>query len=584
MKKLKKILSVVLTLAMVLGMSVTTWAAEGVNKKVGTSDDTGKIVIENVEPNVTVELYKIIEATYDANKNFSGYAVTNGAYETILKGTEDKVDFATLANIDAAKINSLGAAKVDDTKVTATFDYTTQNASEVEPVQKELGRYTCDSLGVGMYLVVLSGAESTIYNYAVASIYYTVEGNDNVIVDGDTAGKALNILDATIVAKASDHPTVEKTAKENGTVTNSVDIGDKVDYEVVIEPVPYYAGSNPVLKVEDTLSDGLSLDTEAGIVVTAFKQGQETEGTTLNPTIDLKETTPHQKIKVDFVENGAYLLNEYAGGKVVIKYSAILNKNAGINEVGNGNDVVLTYAKDSKVEGNEGTDEDKTFTYTFDIDGGVNGSTSITEITSGILTKTGEDGPDITIGEKVIENVLEGAEFTLYTVNPDTFTATDDDTLENHKYTNKVFGGTVTSKGNGQLPIYGLAEGTYYLKETKAPDGYSLNTHVFEIKIEASYHEEADKDKKIEIGQLKSWTITIDGKTTNTFTVEHKGEDVVVKKNDDNTIKDVTIANTKLSSLPSTGGIGTTIFTIGGCAIMILAAGLYFASRRKSAK
>ena len=42
--------------------------------------------------------------------------------------------------------------------------------------------------------------------------------------------------------------------------------------------------------------------------------------------------------------------------------------------------------------------------------------------------------------------------------------------------------------------------------------------------------------------------------------------------------------NTKLSSLPSTGGIGTTIFTIGGCAIMIVAAGLYFASRRKSSK
>ena len=44
------------------------------------------------------------------------------------------------------------------------------------------------------------------------------------------------------------------------------------------------------------------------------------------------------------------------------------------------------------------------------------------------------------------------------------------------------------------------------------------------------------------------------------------------------------IVNTKLVALPSTGGIGTTIFTIGGCAIMILAAGLYFMSRRKSVK
>ena len=55
----------------------------------------------------------------------------------------------------------------------------------------------------------------------------------------------------------------------------------------------------------------------------------------------------------------------------------------------------------------------------------------------------------------------------------------------------------------------------------------------------------------------------------------------IVVAGDNNVTK---IPNTKLSSLPSTGGIGTTIFTIGGCAIMILAAALYFASRRKTAK
>ena len=43
-----------------------------------------------------------------------------------------------------------------------------------------------------------------------------------------------------------------------------------------------------------------------------------------------------------------------------------------------------------------------------------------------------------------------------------------------------------------------------------------------------------------------------------------------------------TMNDTKLSALPGTGGIGTTIFTIGGCLIMIAAAGLFFASRRKT--
>jgi LPXTG-motif cell wall-anchored protein len=44
------------------------------------------------------------------------------------------------------------------------------------------------------------------------------------------------------------------------------------------------------------------------------------------------------------------------------------------------------------------------------------------------------------------------------------------------------------------------------------------------------------------------------------------------------------VLDTQLSALPSTGGIGTTIFTIAGCLIMVAAAGLFFVSRRKSAK
>ena len=56
------------------------------------------------------------------------------------------------------------------------------------------------------------------------------------------------------------------------------------------------------------------------------------------------------------------------------------------------------------------------------------------------------------------------------------------------------------------------------------------------------------------------------------------GTEVEVELKDDNPY---VIKNTKINSLPSTGGIGTTIFTIGGCAIMVAAAGLFFASRRK---
>lgn len=92
----------------------------------------------------------------------------------------------------------------------------------------------------------------------------------------------------------------------------------------------------------------------------------------------------------------------------------------------------------------------------------------------------------------------------------------------------------------GELKVTGLGDGTYFFEETKAPDGYSIN----------------------EDGA----TVTIEGSAT------------------ENVSMDTYVIDTKLSSLPSTGGIGTTIFTIGGCVIMIAAAGLFFASRRKESK
>ena len=99
-------------------------------------------------------------------------------------------------------------------------------------------------------------------------------------------------------------------------------------------------------------------------------------------------------------------------------------------------------------------------------------------------------------------------------------------------------GATTLVATNGTLKVTGLDEGNYEFKETKAPTGYSVNSANKAFTITASDNAEVSVDA----GQF---------------------------------------VNTKLSALPETGGIGTTIFTIVGCGIMIAAAGLFFASRRK---
>ena len=102
--------------------------------------------------------------------------------------------------------------------------------------------------------------------------------------------------------------------------------------------------------------------------------------------------------------------------------------------------------------------------------------------------------------------------------------------------------------------------------------GWVLNG---ELKVLDDY----DEDTAEEAGAVKAYkkfgtesTSTVTGTVTN----ESESGKGIVSYGD--------IANTKLIALPSTGGIGTTIFTIGGCAIMIIAAALFFATRRKAEK
>lgn len=104
----------------------------------------------------------------------------------------------------------------------------------------------------------------------------------------------------------------------------------------------------------------------------------------------------------------------------------------------------------------------------------------------------------------------------------------------------------VETGSDGTATVYGLdGDLTYYFVEVKAPAGYSLN----------------DADNTFTWTPVVNTNGTEEGKTGA-----------------------VTVTDTKLTQLPSTGGIGTTIFTVVGCLIMIAAAAMFFVSRRRTEK
>lgn len=576
MKKLKRILAILMAMAMVLGMAVTASAATNADNIVGTSDDTGDITVSGVTQEegktITVKAYPIAMATYDANGKFNGYSNEWGIANLTAPTADELANIAAGKKADGSEVKALPAA----------VDMIYQNDAN--------NSYKKENVEVGMYLVMVEGSEASTYNPAVVSVNYVNSNGATVLENGDVS----MVTDGTTWVKKSGTPEVDKVigdTQATGDEDSTGNVGDTVPYTVTINPVPSYEGNYPKLNVVDTLSAGLtyvqnSLKVRVTPTVPTTKDNPatEAEGKLLTEGTDYTLTVSGQTITVDFVVGGAYTLNNYHGQVVTINYDATINANAKLNEIANENHVVLNYTKDSKTNGNDGSHDDKTYTYVFDIDGelegdGTTGSKENVIDTTHIINKLGEEiaKKDTVIeGETVYKDdklPLEGAEFTLYT-----------DAGCNTKYTNTNFDGTVSSSKLGQLHMTGLEADTYYLKETKAPSGYSLNTHVY--KIEISYV--AD-----EAGVMTSWNVKIDDVSVATFNVEHttandgtvtvtvtRGNDIT--KEADSSFEGLNIHNTKLNSLPSTGGIGTYIFTIAGIIIMAAAAGFFFVSRRKA--
>ena len=118
---------------------------------------------------------------------------------------------------------------------------------------------------------------------------------------------------------------------------------------------------------------------------------------------------------------------------------------------------------------------------------------------------------------------------------------------------------------NGEIFVSGLAKGTYYLVETKPKDGYNLLKAPVEVKIETSY-------------SLTSTTKTEtkDGKTTTTTTITNGTTDAGVFT--------TVVKNSKGFTLPTTGGIGTFVFTFAGIAMMAAAVILLITGKKKKAE
>ena len=468
MKKMRKIFAVLLTLAMVLGMSMTTFAAKVTNQY------TDKITVTNLAADVdtTLKLYNIIYLDQDDAGNQT-WKVVDWAKDFVSEVTAD---------------GEFKVTDADGLRNAADADTTIEDVREVEHGTS----HEFTGLPIGAY-VIRAFDEKGTYSLMVANTYNK---------DGETymASKSANV-----VAKMSGY-NVKKEAEDK-----FVHRGQRVNFTVTTQMASKTNAEGKKLEKFKVIDTSKGLKEDSFILESVVIAGTERKAD-VNAS-KISATTNDKGEVVYTVDLSNFIATTEAGATIVVKYSAIV--------------------EDDHTYNNSATVNSDTVQYGGGTVDGFMGNVTLKKVDTN-------------------KNVLNGAEFQLLKVTP----AKEDGTEVTKTPVNvvKVSAGeykvalegeegvtTTLVATNGTLKVTGLDEGNYEFKETKAPVGYKVNSENKAFTIIANEKAEV----KVDAGEF---------------------------------------INTKLSALPSTGGIGTTIFTIAGCAIMVAAAGLFFASRKRTSK
>lgn len=332
MKSMKKIITLIMALALILSLSVTAFADE--DTTVGSSETTkGSITIDNAIPGQTYTLYKVLNLeSYDSEAG--NYAYT---------GTSEWAEFITGSQV----FTYTGSYISGETYVTWSGKYTAAQVADMmlthienmatpipytDSVTADSTTVTFDNLDLGYYLVVSSAGYT-------CSLDTT---NNNVVM-----------------REKNEVPTVTKEVKEGETwgETNDASIGDVIDFQTTIT-VPVGA-KNLVLhdKMDSTLALKTSDDYEAAFTIT-FEDGTAVDSSYWGLNVSCADGCTFE---IDFEDA---LFSDFAvNTKIIVAYQATLTKDAIIGEVGNVNDTWGTYG-DNETE----TTHDSTVTYTYEFD------------------------------------------------------------------------------------------------------------------------------------------------------------------------------------------------------------------------
>lgn len=518
MKKLvSRFMAVLMAMTMILSMSMTAFAAEA---------SKGTLTVNNTVEGKTLDLYQIFTAT----KNGENVAYTlNSAYEGFFKNNtripesesltgealSEKAYEYVKTQVGEDGKNGTGFAKEILGWILANADTV---AATHTTAPTTAGTTVINNLDYGYYVVYPLGATDT--SAAPGEQDYT------------SVASLVSVTDPTVtINMKSNYPTVVK--KVNDKNADDVNIGDEVTYTLTSK-VPDMTGyTSYVFNFKDTLSAGLTFKEITSVTVGSGENVQNVTAGTGDNTYTL--TQDGQNITITMNNFLASNANK-AGQEIKVTYTATLNKDAVTGFDPNTNKATVEYSNKPGTDDKGESEPSKVDVHTFNF--------TIFKYYLKGADKTG----------------LANAEFELYKANEAGDAADENAKINivdegNGVYRQatadeaKVTGFTsakIVSDDDGKVLVKGLDAGTYYLRETKAPEGYNKLLSDIKVEIKATYGED---------GKLVSYTVdyTYNGTTTPGIAITNKTDS-----------PEVAVENKTGAQLPSTGSKGALMVTLAG--------------------
>lgn len=567
-KHLRKLSALLLTLVLAISLAPAALAATTV------ADTT--MTFKGVKAGDTVTAYRMVEYSSD----YSSFTY-HPAFQTFLEGKKTTASksldewFSTLPPADLKGY----LTEYTEALQANTPGYDLPTASKVAGTVAAGETSTTLNLAPGFYLVLTRTTTANSKVYTPVAVFVRVMGDHSVkVYAGGT--ELLTAASYAITMKSQPAPVIVKKVRNNlsdlvsGThyqPTTSSGMGTNYGVDFVIQvTIPNYAGDPhfSTLTIKDTLENA-ALTTDDFSTVSIHRTYDPATGAfTGNLNAALKRASSS--------------IGTYAGGKqnivLDLDYDLLKNTTAGATET------VFYIQYHARLQ-KDAIDTDTT------LDAAAGTTTNMGKNTAALTYQLATDPTEkvtdpvstsvftysVKLEKKDMDgNDLAGAKFRLYRdAGMTDEVALVKDAANNFYYPadHGAAGVEIDTGADSSFLIKGLEQGTYYLKETATKAGYYLPEGVFEIVLTGEGNGTSPRilTGKLDAASTFAAVNTEDYSLIGTATVDTTAVNQL----------DIVLKNSSQPILPSTGGMGTALFTFGGVALMVLAAGLTIYMRKR---